>query len=288
MVRRDTVPLHKNRQAKLVDVIHNFDNQHKRVTTHLGLGTGGRGSSICHLHSDWFFYDEGNLWLQIKQEDECRKDAENDACGACREAGRDKFKVKTEAGDGRLILISNTWTNHAAGGRKGEEQYFGLRDEVESYFALDVPGAPDDPRIKKGFDMIQAEGSDGLSLTTANNWLKEIAAESAIKAPLRARRLKKSLTKGTREEWLNDDIDEEDMKSVEEQIADHGTDDNGNQIPDITYHDLRACFCTQLMRNEVPPRKAIGKTGHSSPESLEPYVMFAADEIDAEEESEWF
>jgi hypothetical protein len=42
------------------------------------------------------------------------------------------------------------------------------------------------------------------------------------------------------------------------------------------------------MRNEVPPRKAINKTGHAKPASLEPYVMFAADEIGADEESTWF
>lgn len=275
MPRRDAVPLRKNRQAKLVEAIIEHNNPHKRVTAHLGLGTGARASSIGHVHSDWFFYEGDNLYIQIKNEAECKKDSEHNACGACRQAGRDYFEAKTNAGKDRIILISNTYTNHAVGGRNGEEQYFGLRDTVESYFGLDLPGTPDDPRIRRGFDMIQAGGSDGVSKQTANRWLREIAAESAIKAPLREKRLKEELT-------------DNEKKPVEEQITDFGRDEDGNQVPDMIYHDLRACYCTQLMRNEVPPNKAISKTGHSDPDSLKPYIMLAANEIDANEENGWF
>lgn len=291
MGRRDAVPLHKSSQAKLIETIINYDDPHKKVTTHLGLGNGGRASAVCHIHSDWFFYEDGELYIQIKNEAECRKDSKHDACGACRSAGRDHFEAKTEAGNDRIILVSNTYTNHAAGGRTGEEQYFGLRDTVEQYFALDLPGAPDDPRIRQGFDMIQCDGTDGLSTTTANEWLREIAAESPIKAPRRKRRLKDELTSGTSygdEEEEEDEDDEEEERTVEEQIRDFGRDEDGNQIPDLIFHDLRACYCTQLMRNEVPPNKAINKTGHSDPDSLKTYVMFAANEIDADEEEGWF
>lgn len=282
MPRRDAVPLHKNRQAKLIDAIQNFDNQHKRVTTHLGLGTGARNSTICHVHRDWFFYEGDNLYIQIPGEAECRKDSEHNGCGDCRQAGRDHFKVKTEAGEGRIILITNEWTNHAKGGRKGKEEYFGLKDEVESYFALDVPGAPDDPLVQKGYDMIQADGTDGLSTTTANGWLREVAAESTIRSPLRERRLEQELTSGTNR-------DDDDERPVSEQIRNFGTDDQGNQIPDVMFHDLRACYCTQLMRgDQVPPNKAVNKTGHKDPDTIKPYIMFAANEIDAAEESNWF
>jgi hypothetical protein len=288
MGRRDAVPLHKNNQAKLIDTVQDYNNPHKKVTVHLGLGIGDRASAVCHTHSDWFFYEDDKLYIQIKNEAECRKDSENDACGECRQAGRDHFEAKTEAGNDRIILISNTYTNHAAGGRNGEEQYFGLRDTVEQYFALDLPGAPDDPRVHQGFDMIQCDGKNGLSNRTANTWLREVAAESAIKAPRRKRRLKEELTSGTsyNDEEENEEGDEE--RAVEEQITDFGRDEDGNQIPDLIFHDLRACYCTQLMRQEVPPNKAINKTGHSDPDSLKPYVMFAANEIDAEEEESWF
>lgn len=280
MPRRDAVPLHKNNQAKLVDAILDCNDPHKQVTVHLGLGVGERSSGICHVHSDWFFYSDGNLYIQIKNESECRKNSQNDACGSCREAGRDYFEAKTAAGQDRIILISNTYTNHVAGGRNGEKQYLGLRDTVESYFALDHPDAPDDPKIRRGFNMIQGKGKDGISGKTANTWLRNIAAESAIKSPMRKRRLKEHLTTNEEKDGGG--------RTVEEQIEDFGRDESGNQIPEMMFHDLRASYCTQLMRNEVPPNKAINKTGHKDPDSLKPYVMFAANEIDAAEEEEWF
>jgi hypothetical protein len=96
-----------------------------------------------------------------------------------------------------------------------------------------------------------------------------------------------------REDWLREEIDIEDPEDDEndrqiEQIIDFGTDGDGNEIPDIMSHDMRATYCTHLMRNDVPRTKAINKTGHGSPESMETYVGFAEDEIDEVEEAGFY
>lgn len=257
----------------LVDAILNADDDDKAITAHLGLGTGGRNDTIGHVHKDWFYYDnDDNLYLVIKAREGCQKDSKHDVCGECRGGGHDHFEPKTAAGV-REILISNTWTNHATGGRTGEEQYFGLRDHVEDYFALNS---------SFGHDMITNRTGPGISENTANDWLRDIAAESDIKSFRRRNQLTTH---------LSPDVDDEDVTEAEkinDKITDHGLDDDGNQIPDLVMHDLRASYCTQLMRNEVPPNKAITNTGHADPENLQPYVMHAQSEFSAEEENTWF
>jgi hypothetical protein len=257
----------------LVESILNADDDDKSITAHLGLGTGARNDTVGHTHSSWFEYDDGNLYLIIKARDGCRKDSEYDVCGECRHGGYDHFEPKTPSGV-RRILISNTWTNHAAGGRTGEEQYFGLRDHVEDYFALNGTF---------GHDMITTRDGPGVGPSTANEWLRDIAAESDIKSFNRRAQLTMLLNPD-----VDEDADKTEAEAINEKITDYGTDDDGNQIPDITMHDLRATYCTQLMRNEVPPPKAITNTGHSDPDSLKPYVMFAQSEFSAEEENTWF
>jgi hypothetical protein len=42
------------------------------------------------------------------------------------------------------------------------------------------------------------------------------------------------------------------------------------------------------MRNDVPRTKAINKTGHAVPESMNTYVSFAEKEIDGEEEQGFY
>lgn len=258
----------------LVDAILNADDDDKAITAHLGLGTGGRNDTIGHIHKDWFYYDDDdNLYVVFKARESCRKDSDNDVCGECRHGGHDHFEPKTGSGV-REVLISNTWTNHAAGGRTGEEQYFGLRDHVEDYFALNG---------SFGHDMITTTRGNGVSTGTANEWLRDIAAESDIKSFKRRNQLTMQLNPD-----VDDDDDITEAEMINDKIRDHGIDDDGNEIPDLVMHDLRASYCTQLMRNEIPPNKAISNTGHSDPDTLKPYVMFAQSEFSAAEEDTWF
>jgi hypothetical protein len=272
MPRRDAIPLYKTRHAALVDAILDHDNPDKSIAAHLHVGTGPRGDTICHTHSSWFVYTrEGALYYRIPGSDPCRKSGDREPCGDCAKCDHDEYEPKTPAGEGRRILITNTWTNPAT----NEEEYFGLRDAVEQYFALDGPHAPDG--VQHGHEMI---AGDGISLGTLNTWIRDIAAESTISATMREDRL--------RDEIDIEDTDDDDNSRKIEQIVDFGTDDNGNEIPEIMSHDMRATYCTHLMRNDVPRTKAINKTGHKSPDSMEPYVTFAEGEIDEVEEAGFY
>jgi hypothetical protein len=272
MPRRDAVPLFKTRHAAFVGAILNHDNPDKAIAAHLQVGTGARADTICHTHSSWFVYNrEGALYYRIPGSDPCRKYGDHEPCGDCRRSGHDEYEPKTPAGEGRRILLTNHWTNPDT----GEKEYFGLRDAVESYFALDGTHAPDG--VQHGNEMVQG---NGVSATSLNIWIREIAAQSTISATLR-------------KDLLQDEIkiehpdDDENNRKVK-QIRDFGTDDDGNKIPDIISHDMRATFCTQLMRNDVSRDKAINKTGHKTPGSMEPYIRFAEGEIDEQEESGFY
>jgi hypothetical protein len=269
MGRRTAVPLHKNRMAKFIDAAHEIPRDNRKVTGLLAIGSGGRYATVAHTHSNWFEYDDkGNLYYRIPASDDCRIGNGDGPCGACNKADKEKYTPKTPAGTGRRILIKNTYTDHSQGGRNGKEAYLGLRDVVENYFALTGPNAPDD--VRHGFEMIESTDCPGFSNVTGNEWLREIAAQSAIR-------------KGARHDRL---VNENSVSN--DDIADFGYDNDGNGIPDIIFHDMRASFCTQLMRNEIPPAKAINKTGHKDPDSMKPYIMFAQNEIGVNEEQGYF
>jgi len=268
-MRRCTVPLYKTRHAKFVEAAIEFDNPDKSVPSHLAIGTGARNDTICHTHADWFFYGEnGGLYYKIPHSDDCRKDNTEDACGEC-DQYKNGYFPKTPAGEGREILISNYWTHPVS----KEREYFGLRDAIENYFALDGPKAPDS--LQHGRKMFKGYGP-GISTATLGDYVREIAVEAGISARLREERIRKEIT-------IDDDGDRE-----QKQLNDYGTDSDGNQIPDIFPHDLRATFCTQLMRNDVSRSKAIILTGHSIPKSMNPYVDFANGEIDRDEQDRFY
>jgi hypothetical protein len=272
MPRRDAIPLFKTRHKAFVDAILDHDNPDKAIAAHLQVGTGARGDTIGHTHSSWFVYNrEGALYYRIPSSDPCRKYGNHEPCGDCRANSHDEYEPKTPAGEGRRILLSNQWTNP----NTGEEEYFGLRDAVESYFALDGTHAPDD--VQHGHTMIQG---DGVSRTSLNTWIRDIAAQATISATLREDRL--------RDEIEVEDVDDDDNNREQKQIIDFGTDDDGNEIPDLMSHDMRATYCTQLMRNDISRDKAINKTGHKTRESMEPYVTFAEGEIDEQEEETFY
>lgn len=267
MSRRDAVPLYKTRHAAYVDALLNTDDLDKAIAVHLAIGTGARNYTITHTHTDWFIYDNDALYYRIPNSDPCRKYGNTEPCGDCNSYDHEKYSPKTPAAGGRRVLISNEWTNPVT----KEREYFGLRDRVEQYFALRGPHAPSGVQI--GHNMIQGSNGDGISKKTLNDWIRQIGAEAAISADLREDQLRESLTVEDGEE---------------PPIKDFGTDDDGNEIPDLFAHDMRATFCTQLMRNDVPPSKAITKTGHKVEKSMNRYIHFAQGEIDQHEEDNFY
>jgi hypothetical protein len=289
MPTRTAIPLHKSRMAKFIEAAHEYDDPHKSLVSLLALGTGPRNITIGHVHEDWFFFDaeDDALWMQIPRREPCRKDPDtDDVCGDCRDNGHDHFEPKTPSGKGRQILITDNYANHNEGDRNGKEQYFGLRDMVLQYFGLSDPDAPDG--TQHGYRMIGTKGT-GISKNTVNNWIRDVAAESGIKAPRRARRIRAEVVDNDEDgDGDGNGEDSESEDEYEDPVKKRGRDEHGNTIPDLFAHDLRASYCTQMMRCEVPPTKAINKTGHSDPDSLKPYVMFAVNEIDAGEEDDFF
>jgi hypothetical protein len=73
-----------------------------------------------------------------------------------------------------------------------------------------------------------------------------------------------------------------------DQIRDFGVDEEGNRIPDLIAHDLRASFCTQLARNDTETAYAMTKTGHKLEETFYRYVQFARDELDKDKDKDMF
>jgi hypothetical protein len=272
MGRRSAVPLYKTRHVSFVEAIHESDDSDKAMASHLAVGTGGRPYTIAHTHKSWFVYGEdGALYYRVPHSAPCHKYGNTSPCGDCSRFGHDEYEPKTPAGGGRRILLPNEWTNPVT----REKEYFGLRDAVESYFALDGPRSP--KGVQYGNEMLDG---NGISAGHLNDWIRDIGAQSSISAALR-------------EDWLHDVITIEDPKDDRnerevKQIQQFGTDDDGNEIPDIIAHDMRATYCTQLMRNDVSRTKAINKTGHAVPDSMNPYVHFAEKEIDSSEESDFY
>lgn len=273
MSRRSAIPLHKKRQDAFVDVLTSDEEDidpHKAMTAHLFLGTGIRNDTGGHLHCDWFTYRGTDLYLNIPDYDECRKEidkerkaADSDLCGACERAGNDGYTPKTQASAGRQLLIPNHWTNHVT----GETEYFGLKDRCERYFTLSDPAAPEGAEY--GFKMIQAGGKDGFSKGFGSRAVRAVGAKSEINPTMRNQRL------------LNEGV-------PSDQIRDFGTDEEGNRVPDLIAHDLRASFCTQLARNDTETSYAMTKTGHKLEETFYRYVQFARDELDKDKDKDMF
>lgn len=266
MARRSAVPLYKSRHSAFIQAIQDANDPDKAISSHLAIGTGARAYTITHTHKSWFIYnEEGALYYRVPHSSPCYKKGNTSPCGDCNRYDHTEYEPKTPAGEGRRILLSNEWTNPVT----GEREYFGLRDAVESYFALESDRAPEG--AQHGHDMIDG---DGITIGTLSTWIRDIAAQSTISKDLREDRLR---------EAIKIDDDRENL-----QIKDFGKDEDGNDIPDIFAHDMRASYCTQLMRNDVPRSKAINKTGHNVQSSMNPYISFAEAEIDAAEETTFY
>jgi hypothetical protein len=134
--------------------------------------------------------------------------------------------------------------------------------------------------------MIQANGSNGVSIGPLSDWIRDVCVSAGISKQEREIRLKQGLEPDT---GKNEEGDKVVKKPVSEKIADNGTDDQGRPIPDVFAHDLRATYCTQLCRVESPNYSDImAKTGHKNEETLYKYVGFAADEIDPKKDKTLF
>jgi len=268
MGHRTAIPLYKTRHVAFVEALKNCDKPDRAIGPYLSFGTGPRGDTVCHTHASWFTYNhDGALYYRIPKSDPCRKYGDTTPCGDCNKYDHDEYSPKTPAAEGRRILIKNEWTNPVT----GEREYFGLRDAVENYFGIESNRAPDG--VQHGNKMIDG---DGISLGTLNADIRRIAAQSDISPSLRRERLEEELT-------IEDEADRE-----RDQITDWGRDSDGNGIPDITSHDGRASYITQLMRNDMPRTKALTKTGHKNVETLSRYVSFAEGEIDEQEEDQYY
>lgn len=275
MSRRSTIPLHKNRQEMFADVLtadENLVDPHKAMISHLLLGTGIRNDTCGHTHKSWFTYRGDDLYLDVPDFDACRKeidearkapDSNKDVCGSCERSGDGGYTPKTPASAGRQLLIPNNYKNHVT----GEVEYFGLKDRCERYFALDEAAAP--AGSEYGFDMIQADGKDGFSTGFASEAVRAVGAKSEINPTLRKKRL------------LHEGV-------PDDKIRNFGTDKDGNKIPDIVAHDMRACYCTQLARNDVRTAYAMTKTGHKLEETFYRYVNFARNELDKDKDKSMF
>jgi len=282
MPRRDAIPLHRDRQRVLTDHLDPREdnvNQHKGMATHLMLGSGIRNDTCGHCHKSWFYYQDDELYLQVPPDDKCRKDTDG-VCCECDAADKPTpYHPKTPASGGRNIHIGNHYYDHSS----NQVRYFGLRDRVESYFAITPPGS-DEPAM--GFDMIQANGSNGVSLGPLSGWVRDVCVAAGISKRERETRLKQGLEANTRKD---DDGKKVIETSVTEMIADKGTDDQSRPIPDVFPHDLRATYCTQLCRVESPNYSDImAKTGHKNEETLYRYVGYAAGEVDPKKDKEMF
>lgn len=239
-MRRASAPLEQKPMHQLVETAQDFDDKDKSLPVLIGIFTGIRANSLCHLHSDWFHHEEGSLYLRIPNEFPCRKYDTDKMCGDCNARKGDNYSPKTDAGGGRRLKIPETWHNHYT---DQDNHPLDLRRLIEHYFNI----GKDD----YGNAMITG---DGISVSTANRYAKEVAEEAEIGFYLK-----------------QGYFDHEEL----------------GRVPDVMIHDFRATFCVQLMRNDANPFKSIGKTGHSDVDSLKPYIEFAKGEFDGDFEEEF-
>lgn len=240
-MRRDTEPLKQKSMHLFVEAAESMSDDLKKLTALLLVFTGLRVNTFCHIHWSWFQHDEGDLYLRVPNEFTCRKYGTEEPCGDCNDHVGNSYSPKSDAGGGRRLMIPEKWHNHYTD--TDEQQPLELRELVEHYFKMD--------ESDYGNEMLNGKG---ISIKTAENYVKEVAAEAEIgfyRSP---------------------------------GYSDHP---RFGKVPDVTPHDLRGTYCVQLMRNDANPFKSVEKTGHSDIESLKPYIQFAKQEFDGEFEKDY-
>lgn len=228
-----------------VRACHEQSNPDKQITGLMLPFTGLRVDEFCHIHGPtWLTWIDADTAetndgdppkLDIPASGTCHKNGNTTPCWRCEDDG--EFTTKYD--DNRNIPLAQEWNNWNRGSHHDFiTQDLGLRELCKSYFAV--------TRDDVGNKMI---GGGGVTTSTINRWLKEIAVDAQIG-------LERGLTDDSR-------FDE--------------------KVPDVMPHDMRGTFVMQLIRNNMQRTKVIKYTGHDHVSSLEPYEERVAEETDARE-----
>jgi len=230
-----------------VNACKRIDNPHKKVVGLLLAFTGIRNNTIGHIYApEWFTWtdpengetnDNEPPKLKVKNHTTCHRNGNINPCGKCEKDG--EFTTKYD--DARKIPLVETWKNWNQGGvNEFIEEELDLRGLCKDYFAV----TEDD----FGQTMVGPK-SEGLSMTTVNNYCMDIAIEAEI-----------GLERGTTK-----------MEAYDQ------------AVPKVDPHDLRGTFIMQAIRNNMQRTKLIKYTGHEHVSSLEPYEERVAEESHARE-----
>lgn len=239
-MKRDTQPLKRKSMHLFVEAAEQMDDSLKGLVALFLTFTGVRSDTLGHLHSSWFNIDEGDLKVKIPAEDTCTKYSGEKTCGTCNFKGKTAFSPKTDAGTGRTLKIPESWHNHYTD--ESGQQDLDLRKLIEHHFSING---------SVGEDVIDG---DGLSRTTSNIYVKQVAEEAEI--------------------------------GFHRPTGYTHNSEIGRTV-DIFPHDLRGTYCVQLARNDANPWKMCKKTGHADIQSLKPYIKFAEQEFDGDFEDEF-
>lgn len=246
-MRRKNKGFHRPALDAWVQAAKDQDNPDKKITGLLLPFSGMRVDEFCHLHGPtWFSWTDPTAGetsdgqvpkLKIPDNCPCHKGEGNKPCNHCQEKGNDKFYTKYD--DEREIPLIQTWRNWNRGEHDTYvEEELDLRELCKSYFKV----TPSD----FGNEMV---AGDGVSSTTVNRWLKQIAIDAEI--------------------------------GYERGLITHC--DFNREVPDVMPHDMRGTFIMQLIRNNMQRTKVIKYTGHDHVSSLGHYEERVAQETSARE-----
>jgi len=246
-MRRKNKGLHRPALDAWVQAAKQQTNPDKKITGLLLPFSGLRVDEFCHLHAPtWFSWTNPDVGetsdgkvpkLKVPENCPCHKGGSTEPCGSCEFKGNDIFYTKYD--DEREIPLIESWKNWNQGPHEEYvEEELDLRSLCKSYFKV----TPSD----FGNEMVDG---DGVSSTTVNRWLKQIARDAEI--------------------------------GYERGLVEHS--DFDREVPDIIPHDMRGTFIMQLIRNNMQRTKITKYTGHDHVSSLAPYEERVAQETDARE-----
>lgn len=245
MGKRSNEGFHRPALSAWVSAAKEQDNPDKKITGLLLPFTGLRVDEFCHIHGPtWFSWVDAETGetndgevpkLKVPNRAPCHKNGDTIPCNRCEK--EEQFTTKYE--DGREIPLIQEWKNWNRGGHNDfVTEPLDLRGLCKSYFKV--------TRSDYGNPMVNG---DGVSTTTVNRWLKEIAIDAQI--------------------------------GYERGLVDRAEFDE--MVPDVMAHDMRGTFIMQLIRNNMQRTKLTKYTGHDHVSSLQPYEERVAEETDARE-----
>lgn len=166
-MHRSVEPLKQKSMHLFVKTAEEMEEEMTRVIALLLIFTGIRVNTLTHLRWDWFYRDDGDLYLKIPSEEPCMKYGTSEPCGDCLSNENERYSPKTPAGAGRQIKIVSSWENHYT--NTSTQQPINLPKLIEHYFKT----SPEDV----GNEMING---NGISSGTANHRVKKVAKEAEI------------------------------------------------------------------------------------------------------------